>query len=111
MTTTVDGVPPDAQAQLNGLLQADAAKGRVAVHTFDPNASPQEKAAAAGQGRDQLKPITAEKDTGGTGASCLYRRLLSDKLTYNGHSARSGHGGVDSHPNHYHLGRGRRTPR
>lgn len=50
-----NGVPPDAQAKLNGLVAADAAKTR--VHTFDPNASPQEKAAAAGKGREQLKRV------------------------------------------------------
>jgi hypothetical protein len=51
------GAPPapDAQAQLNGLVQADAKNQRVPVHTFDPDASPQEKAAAAGKGRDVLK--------------------------------------------------------
>ncbi|KDQ54885.1 hypothetical protein JAAARDRAFT_37997 [Jaapia argillacea MUCL 33604] len=55
--------PPsqEAQAQVNGIVQRDAAQGSVPVHTFDPNSTPQEKAAAAGKARDQLKPIS-QKD-------------------------------------------------
>lgn len=71
----VDGAPADAQAELNGLLQADAAKGRVAVHTFDPNATPQEKAAAAGKGSERLKSAGADKGAGGTGT---YSELYID---------------------------------
>jgi hypothetical protein len=59
--TNGNGVPQqDAQVQLNGLVQADAEKNRVAVHSFDPNASPAEKAAAAGKGRDAVKSVKAE---------------------------------------------------
>ncbi|KAL0950758.1 hypothetical protein HGRIS_007526 [Hohenbuehelia grisea] len=54
----------DAQAELNGILEQDAAKGRVAVHTFNPDASPQEKAAAAGKSRDQLKSVKNEPGKG-----------------------------------------------
>ncbi|KAH7915157.1 C2 domain-containing protein [Hygrophoropsis aurantiaca] len=43
-----------ADAHVHGLLSHDAAKG-AAVHSFHPDASPQEKSAAAGKGRDQLK--------------------------------------------------------
>ncbi|KAI0080049.1 tricalbin [Panus rudis PR-1116 ss-1] len=50
-------VPPDSQATVNGLVQADVAKNRVAVHTFDPDTSPQEKAAEAGKGAEQLKGV------------------------------------------------------
>jgi hypothetical protein len=49
----------DAQ-ELNGIIQADVSKGAT-VHVFDPNASPQAKAASAGQG--------IEKSTTGTGNS------------------------------------------
>lgn len=31
--------------------------GNAKVHQFDPDASPQQKAAAAGQGRDELKAV------------------------------------------------------
>ena len=48
---SVDGtpVPPAVQAKVNGIVEQDAAKGRVPVHTFDPDASPEDKAAAAGK--------------------------------------------------------------
>ncbi|KAG6817624.1 hypothetical protein H0H87_006252 [Tephrocybe sp. NHM501043] len=44
------------QAEVNGLLKRDDAVGPP-VHTFDPAASSEEKGAAAGKGRDQLKSI------------------------------------------------------
>jgi hypothetical protein len=62
-----------ARAQLNGIVQADAEKNRVAVHTFDPNASPAEKAAAAGKGRDAVKSERAQNgkaNANGSGKSC-----------------------------------------
>ena len=43
-----------AQAQVNGILKQDEDKNRVAVHSFDPNATPQEKAAAAGKGASNV---------------------------------------------------------
>ena len=43
-------------AQVRETLRKDQAKG-TAVHTFDPDASPEEKAAVAGKTRDQLKDI------------------------------------------------------
>lgn len=53
---SVDGTPFAAadQATVNGIVEKDAAKGRVPVHTFDPDASPQEKAAAAGKAAGSL---------------------------------------------------------
>jgi hypothetical protein len=45
----------------NGILQHDADKGRVAVHSFDPAASPAEKGAAAGKARDQLKSVKEQE--------------------------------------------------
>ena len=59
MATTVPpsaaGAATNAQQQVNGLVQQDREKNRVAVHTFDPNSTPEQKAAAAGKGSDQLK--------------------------------------------------------
>jgi len=58
---TVNNVPanaaatPDAQAQVNGIVKHDQDKNRVAVHTFNPDATPEQKAAAAGKGSGQLK--------------------------------------------------------
>ncbi|KAH7918365.1 tricalbin, partial [Leucogyrophana mollusca] len=50
----------EAHAQVHGMLNHDASKG-AAVHSFDPEASPQQKAAAAGKGRDQLKSSGAQE--------------------------------------------------
>ncbi|KAI0336165.1 tricalbin [Cubamyces sp. BRFM 1775] len=65
-TTSVDGapVPPQAQAKVNGIVEQDAAKGRVPVHTFDPNASPEEKAAAAGKEKSKLGLENGDVKTG-----------------------------------------------
>ncbi|KAG6866873.1 hypothetical protein C0991_008810 [Blastosporella zonata] len=52
------------QAEVNGLLKRDEDKG-AAVHTFDPAASPEEKGAAAGKGRDKLKSINGNGGHGG----------------------------------------------
>lgn len=58
-----------AHSQANDILQKDAAKGNVSVHSFDPDASPAQKAAAAGKARPQpSSAITAaspEKSNGG----------------------------------------------
>ncbi|KAJ7596712.1 C2 domain-containing protein [Mycena floridula] len=43
----------------NGLPLAD--NGRVAVHTFDENSSPKQKAAAAGKARDQLQSVNGNE--------------------------------------------------
>jgi hypothetical protein len=51
---------PSPQEAVTGLVKKDEAKG-MAVHTFDPKASPAEKAAVAGKGRDQIKSV---KDRG-----------------------------------------------
>ena len=56
--------PPNAQAQLSAIAAEDAAKGQVPVHTFDPNAPPEVKAAQAGQGEEKLK---RDKDLGAGG--------------------------------------------
>ncbi|KAG8709183.1 hypothetical protein FRC08_018492 [Ceratobasidium sp. 394] len=49
-----------AHAELNGIQKQDAAKGAV-VHTFDPNMSPAEKAAAAGKARTELQSNKAQE--------------------------------------------------
>lgn len=60
----------DPQRQVNGLVQKDQQKNSVAVHSFDPNASPAEKAAAAGKGRDQLKSVKTEEPNAGGKGKC-----------------------------------------
>ncbi|KAF8213474.1 C2 domain-containing protein [Mycena galopus ATCC 62051] len=52
----------DAQKEVDALMQTN---GRVAVHSFDPEAKPSEKGAAAGKARDQLKSV---KEDSGPGA-------------------------------------------
>ena len=57
---------PPASASLadaHDMLSKDAARGNATVHTFDPDASPEEKAAAAGKARSQLKSVK-DKDAG-----------------------------------------------
>ncbi|KAG8727068.1 hypothetical protein FRC12_022828, partial [Ceratobasidium sp. 428] len=49
-----------ANAELNGIQKQEAAKGAV-VHSFDPNMSPEEKAAAAGKGRAELQSNKAQE--------------------------------------------------
>lgn len=48
-----------SHAQANDILQKDAARGNVVVHSFNPDASPAEKAASAGKARTQLNSTTA----------------------------------------------------
>ncbi|KAJ3567153.1 hypothetical protein NP233_g6551 [Leucocoprinus birnbaumii] len=55
-----NGAAPPIPTQLDALLKQDADRNRVPVHTFDPDASPQEKAAAAGKARDQLQSVTSD---------------------------------------------------
>lgn len=77
---TANGHPPppaDSQAKLNGILSQDASKGRVAVHTFDPDAPPEEKGAAAGRAKDKLQnpnasASAAPTDARGASRSCAY---------------------------------------
>lgn len=56
---------------LGSVLQADADKGRVAVHSFDENASPAEKGAQAGQAKDQLKSIRQKNPPPELGMFCI----------------------------------------
>jgi hypothetical protein len=62
-----------AHGQANDIVQNDASRGNVAVHTFDPDASPAEKAAAAGKAGKQLTSTLPAKPTeGGRGQPFLY---------------------------------------
>ena len=76
---TTNGHPPppiDAQAKLNGIVSQDASKGRVAVHTFDPDATPQEKAAAAGRAKENLKNPNANDANSTAARGNLILRIL-----------------------------------
>ncbi len=66
---TVDGapIPEEAQAKVHGIFEHDAAKGGVPVHTFSPDASSQEKAAAAGKGEQKLGLENNEAKAGAQG--------------------------------------------
>ncbi|KAJ7770832.1 C2 domain-containing protein [Mycena maculata] len=60
MATTTNG---EANKQADAIMQ-DSANGRVAVHSFDPEASPEQKGAAAGKARDQLKSVNNDSGPG-----------------------------------------------
>ena len=72
---SVDGTPFAAadQATVNGIVEKDAAKGRVPVHTFDPDASPQAKAAAAGKEKHKLGIENDDVKSGGKGMPLPWR--------------------------------------
>lgn len=57
MASSLPSNGPSAATQANDILREDAKKGNTTVHTFDPDATPEQKAAAAGKGRDQLKSV------------------------------------------------------
>jgi hypothetical protein len=62
-----------AHGQANDIVQNDASRGNVAVHSFDPDASPAEKAAAAGKAGKQLtSTLPAKPVEGGRGQPFLY---------------------------------------
>lgn len=65
----------NGQAEANGIMQQDADKGRVAVHTFDPTATPAEKGAAAGKDRDQLKSANTQEGAGGRGLCDVKKKI------------------------------------
>jgi hypothetical protein len=50
-------IPQNGMANGSDALAVPNGNGAAKVYSFDPDASPQEKAAAAAKGRDQLKPI------------------------------------------------------
>lgn len=69
--------PQEAQTQQT--LQNDQAKG-VPVHSFDPDASPEQKAAAAGKARDQLEDIRSKDPDPAKGLSPRYPDLTIPHL-------------------------------
>ncbi|EIW86483.1 tricalbin [Coniophora puteana RWD-64-598 SS2] len=56
--------------ELLGQFKKDETKGAT-VHKFDPDASPQEKAAAAGKARDQLQPTAASQEGNSGGGKAI----------------------------------------
>lgn len=78
MATTINGHPPsfvNAQDKVDNIMDRDASKGRVAVHTFNPDAPPEEKAAAAGKAKDKLKSVN-DSDSAGTAGAPRGKSLL-----------------------------------
>jgi hypothetical protein len=66
-TIMATSLPPDhPEAQVKGIIADDVAKG-VAVHSFDPDASPEEKAATASRAKPQLGSIGSKPKQGGKG--------------------------------------------
>ena len=63
----------NAHGQANDIVQNDASRGNVAVHSFDRDAPPAEKAAVAGKARTQLtSTLPAKPREGGQGQPSLY---------------------------------------
>ncbi|EJD04407.1 tricalbin [Fomitiporia mediterranea MF3/22] len=54
----------NGQPQLNGIIAQDKEKQNVAVHSFDPDATPEQKAAAAGKGRNQIESSKDDAPSG-----------------------------------------------
>lgn len=50
------------RAEVEGILSQDNANPRAAVHSFDPDASPEEKAAQAGKPAPALKSVKERAD-------------------------------------------------
>ena len=62
-----------AHGQANDIVQKDASRGNVPVHSFDPDTPPARKAAAAGKARNQLaSTLPAEPTEGGQGQPFPY---------------------------------------
>ena len=76
---------PANNPQLNGLLAQDREKQSVAVHSFDPDATPAQKAAAAGKGRSQLTNRNSKDDSPGGKGECALRFYFTCASTSNGH--------------------------
>ena len=67
------------EARARETFQKDQAKG-VPVHSFDPHASPEEKAATAGKARDQLKDIRPKTLDPAKGSSHEHPKLTGPHL-------------------------------
>lgn len=63
----------DQKRQLQNYLDENEAKG-APVHSFDPDASPQEKAAIAGKAQSQLQSVGQQQQTV---ASCAHILVAS----------------------------------
>jgi hypothetical protein len=74
---SANAIRPSAQA--NNILQKDAARANVPVHSFDPDASPAEKAAVAGKAGTQLSSTATvsmgHANDGARGTPLPYIRL------------------------------------
>ena len=70
----------NGQAELNALKKDES---RVPVHSFDPEASPAQKGAEAGQARDQLKSIS-EKTQGVARGECHCLCIFACSLVQRG---------------------------
>ncbi|ORX40969.1 C2 domain-containing protein [Kockovaella imperatae] len=68
---------------VGGLLKADAERG-AAVHAFDPDATPEEKAAAAGKARAQLQAIPGTEHLKHRRSALGGRAVAIDTSTTNG---------------------------
>ena len=64
------------QIQLNGIVAEDEAKGAV-VHTFEPDATPEQKGAVAAQGEEKLKAVGDIVKPSGAGQSFLQSEILT----------------------------------
>ena len=69
------------ESQAQQKLLNDKAKG-VAVHSFDPDATPEQKAAVAGKARDQLEDIRPKDSDPTKGLSPKHLHLTTPHLLY-----------------------------
>jgi hypothetical protein len=69
-----------AETHVHDIMNHDASKGAI-VHSFDPDATPQQKAAAAGGQRDQLKSIVPQDGSAHGGKGALLSLLRHPNLT------------------------------
>lgn len=67
MAANGHNTPSQLQA-VNDVVGEDSAKHRVPVHQFNPDSTPQQKAAAAGAGKEQLKRNAPDAAVSGKGA-------------------------------------------
>lgn len=76
-TPSNGGVKPPqetAETHIHDIMSHDASKGAT-VHSFDPDSTPQQKAAAAGMQHDQLKSIIQQDGSGHGGKGALLSLL------------------------------------
>jgi len=81
----------NGQSQVDGILNHNAADNGVPVHKFDPDASPEEKAAQAGKARDKLASVVNPQESKERGKFSLFfphargscQQLLKNKYSDN----------------------------